>query len=59
MFSDKVVPPRGKGFRILVSACAWVVILRLDGHLLVDDFKLLTHSKGGSNLQYSVIKSLH
>lgn len=59
MFSDEIVAPRGKSFRILVSASAWVVVLRLDGHLLVDDLELLTHSKGWSNLQNPVIKSLH
>lgn len=59
MFSDEVVAPRGEGFRIFVSACTGIVILWLDGHLLIDDLKLLAHGKGGSNLENSVVESLH
>lgn len=59
MFSDKVVALRGEGFRIFVSACAGIVILGLDGHLLIDDLELLTHSEGRTNLKNSVIISLH
>jgi hypothetical protein len=58
MFGEEVAAAGGKRLWVFISSSPGVVVLRLNGHLLIDDFEPPPHGEGGADLQHWVVESL-